>query len=87
MIDLSAVLSTVQVRLKKLSVGQRLELWTFKKDRSLIIVKLADDMLQVVENGYARAEYMVASAQLKKLLKTLLKKEFPRSNKVHLYTR
>jgi len=83
-IDISSAISTVMSRLKKLSDGHYVELLTFKKDRSIRIVKISDGELLVVESGYARERLQVAPDKLKTTLKKLIKKEFPRSNKLHL---
>ena len=86
MIDKTAVIRTVLERLNKLPVGHYLDLRTYKRDRSVIIVKLEDDNFLVVENGFYQERFEVGSRSLKGLLRTLLKKEFPRSNKVRLYS-
>jgi len=39
----------------------------------------------VIEDGYFKDRFLIKSDKLKKLLKTLLKKEFPRSKKIRLY--
>jgi len=86
MIDKTAVIRTVRERLNKLPVGHYLDLRTYKRDRSVIIVKLEDDNFLVVENGFYQERFEVDSRSLRGLLKNLLKKEFPRSNKVRLYS-
>jgi len=86
MIDKTAAIRTVRERLNKLPVGHYLDLRTYKRDRSVIIVKLEDDNFLVVENGFYQERFEVGSRSLKGLLRTLLKKEFPRSNKVRLYS-
>jgi hypothetical protein len=85
MIDKSSVIRTVQERLNKLPIGHYLDLRTYKRDRSVIIVKSEDDLL-VIEDGFYNENFEIKPDKLKGLLKTLLKKEFPRSNKVRLYT-
>ncbi|MEN8135059.1 MAG: hypothetical protein ABFS18_05925 [Thermodesulfobacteriota bacterium] len=86
MIDKSSLIKTVLAKLHKLPVGHYLDLQTYKRDRSVIIVKQAAEALLVVEDGFYRDSFAINNAKLKGLLKTLLKKEFPRSNKVRLYT-
>jgi len=39
----------------------------------------------VIEDGYFKDRFLIKSDKLKKLLKILLKKEFPRSKKIRLY--
>jgi len=84
MLEKTAVIRTVLERLSKLEVGHYLDLRTYKRNRSVLIVKRDAEDFLVVEDGFARDSFEVSSDRLKGLLKTLLKKEFPRSNKVRL---
>ncbi len=86
MIDKTKIIDTVTERLKNLPIDHYLDLRTYKRNRSVMIVKRNGDELDVIQNGYEFKKYNVKAEKLKKLLKTLLKKEFPRSNKVRLYT-
>jgi len=86
MIDLAAAIPTLTNRLKTLPIGHFVEILTFKKDRSLKIVKTGDNDLLIIQNGFDQACHAIRPDKLKKTLKTLLKKEFPRSNKAHLHT-
>jgi len=72
--------------LKKMPAVHFLELQTFKKDRSIIIIKQTEDNFQIREKGFQNGLFDVEAPKLKKMLKTLLKREFPRSNKVRLYS-
>ncbi len=87
MIDKSAVIPVVLARMKKLAVSETLELLTWKKDRSVLLIKQGEDNFLVRENGFKQQEFQVDGKKLKKLLKTLLKREFPRSHKVRLNDR
>lgn len=86
MIDKTKIIETVTERLKNLPFGHYLDVRTYKRNRAVIIVKQSDDQLLVIQNGYEFARFEIKPDRLKKLLKTLLKKEFPRSTKVRLYT-
>ncbi len=86
MIDKTKIIETVIERLKNLPTGHYLDIRTYKRNRSVIIINRGIDDLLVIQNGYEFQKYQVKTDKLKKLLKTLLKKEFPRSNKVRLYT-
>ena len=85
MIDKKKIIETVRERLRKLPVGHYLDLRTYKRNRSVIIVKKAEESLLVIENGYYQERFHLKEEKLNKLLKTLLRKEFPRSNKIRLY--
>jgi len=85
MIDKTKILETVYERLKKLPSGHYLDLRTYKRNRSVFIVKNDDKEFLVIENGYSNERFTVEGDKLSKLLKTLICKEFPRSNKIRLY--
>ncbi len=83
-IDAGEAVTFVSARLKKLPVRGRLELLTWKRDRSLVIVRETEDTVLVREEGFERHEYRVGIARLRKLLKTLLRREFPRSRRIRV---
>ncbi|MBF0621082.1 MAG: hypothetical protein HQL54_04070 [Magnetococcales bacterium] len=85
MIEKSNVISTVKKRLKKLNPGQGVDLRTYKRDRSVVILKQEDGILEVIQNGYENETFNIPETKLAKLLQKLLKIEFPRSNKVRIY--
>jgi len=85
MIDIAGAIPTVMTKLKKLPVGQGLDLRTFKRDRSVVILRMADDNYEVREDGFEKKRFETNFKGLKKILKTLLKREFPRSNKIRVY--
>lgn len=84
MIDINAAVPTVLSRLRKLPEDATLELLTFKRDRGVRITRIGDDLFSVVEFGYRNETVRADSKSLKKYLKTVVKREFPRSNKAHL---
>jgi hypothetical protein len=73
-------------RLKKLPEGHCLDLRTYKRNRSVIIVKNTADEFTVIEDGFSQEKYQIKNDKIRKLLTALLKKEFPRSHKIRLYT-
>jgi hypothetical protein len=85
MIDKDKIIETVAAKLKKLPVGHYLDLRTYKRNRSIVIVKKSEDDFLIIEDGYFQEKYHLKSDKMKKTLKTLFKKEFPRSHKVRLY--
>ena len=86
MIDKTKIIDAVCERLEKLPIGHYLDLKTYKRNRTVIIVNKDEKKLLVIEDGYFKGKFKIESDKLKKLLKTLLKKEFPRSKKIRLYT-
>lgn len=85
MIDKATALQTVLRRAKKIPVGHAIDLRTYKRNRSVVIKRIGDDEYDVVEKGFHEDRFQVSHGKMKKLLKTLLKKEFPRSTKIRLY--
>jgi len=85
MINKDKIIETVIEKLKKLPVDHYLDLRTYKRNRSLAIVKQGEDDFLIIEDGYFHERYPLKSDKLKKTLKALLKKEFPRSHKIRLY--
>ncbi len=86
MVDKTRIIETVIERLKKLSTDNYLDLRTYKRNRSIIIIKKSEEDLLVIEDGYCKERFYIKSDKLKKLLTALLRKEFPRSHKIRLYS-
>ena len=86
MIDKANAPTILLARLAKLSPGQHLILQPFKKDRTVEFRKLSEKQYEVKVDGFSKQELLVESSKLKKIVKSLLKNEFPRSNKIRLYS-
>lgn len=71
MIDKTKIIETVCERLEKLPSGHYLDLKTYKRNRTIIIIKIDEKKLLVIENGYFKDRFLIKSDKLKKLLKTL----------------
>ena len=85
MIDLQQAIPTVLKRLKGLDVGECMELCSYKRDRCLLLMPREGGEILVIERGFEEHRFEVAPEKLKKLLKTLVRREFPRSTKLRLY--
>ena len=86
MIDKTNIISAVMERLQNLEVGHYLDVRTYKRNRYVLFVKKGEDDFLVIENGYFQERFEnVSIKKIKKLFKTLLKKEFPRSTKIRVY--
>ncbi|UZP69073.1 hypothetical protein N1030_08920 [Desulfovibrio mangrovi] len=87
MIDKTTLIATVLQRAAKLERGHCLDVRTYKRNRSVALVRTGYDAFTVIEDGFEQERWEeVSMEKLKRLLKQLLKKEFPRSHKVRLYT-
>jgi len=72
-------------RLEKLEVGNYFDIRSYKRNRSIFVIRLWEDSFHIIENGFEKNKFQVNKEAMKKLWKTLLKREFPRSNKIRLY--
>jgi len=65
MIDKTKIIDAVTERLKRLPAGRYLDLRTYKRNRSVIIVKKNRNDLLVIEEGYFKERYYLKSEKLK----------------------
>ncbi|SFR10517.1 hypothetical protein [Desulfoscipio geothermicus] len=86
MIDKNIFIKTLIEKAKKLPIGHYLDIRSYKRNRTVLLIKEEDDLFLVIEDGFFREEFRVNLAKLKKLFKVILKKEFPRSHKIRIYT-
>jgi len=86
MINKANLVDTLEKRLKKTAVGTCLDVRSYKRDRKILVVKQSEDELLIIEEGFSSRRYTVPSAGFRKLMKVLVKYEFPRSNKIRIYT-
>ncbi len=82
-LDKGRILHETLKRLVKLTAGDGLLLQPFKKDRSVCFVLLRKNV-RILEKGFLVKDYVVEQKKIKKELKVLCRREFPRSNKVWL---
>ncbi|MFW5490119.1 MAG: hypothetical protein ACNI3A_17140 [Desulfovibrio sp.] len=87
MIDKTNAIRTVQERMAGLPVGHALDMRTYKRDRSVVLVRQDGDRdsVLIIENGFAQERFCVPLGKLDKALKKILRREFPRSTKIRLY--
>ncbi|MGV1041799.1 hypothetical protein ACQR2V_04930 [Clostridium perfringens] len=72
-------------KLDELNLYNCLDIRSYKKNRKVIIEKL-ENTFNVYEDGYEKREFLnISKEELKKLLRTIEKIEFPRSNKLRVY--
>lgn len=72
-------------KLAELPVRHALEIRTYKRNRSVLFVRLDIGQFRVVQNGFSQRDWVVGQGELKKTIRRLLAEEFPRSNKIRLY--
>ena len=84
MIDMAGALPFILARLRKCPLGDGLDLRTYKRDRSVLVMRSGEDAYLVNQNGFERERFDSDGKGLKKLIKNLLKREFPRSRKIRV---
>jgi hypothetical protein len=82
-VDKGRLLHETMVRLVQLEEGGGVFVQSFKKDRS-ILVTMQEGMYLVLERGFIRKDFVVETKKIRKLLKSLYRKEFPHSHKLWL---
>jgi hypothetical protein len=85
LINIQSAIKQVQQIVRKLEPPQGVEILTYKRNRGITIIKIDEENLSVQERGCQENSYQVTTGQLPKLLKTIAKREFPRSRKVRVY--
>jgi len=85
LINIQSAIKQVQQIIRKLDPPQGVEMLTYKRNRGITIIKIDQETLSVQERGYEEKTFQVSSDGLAKLLKSITKREFPRSRKVRVY--
>jgi hypothetical protein len=83
--NISSTLNNVLARLKKLPAGEGVEILSYKRNRGISIIREDSDLFYVREHGYNDEVWRVESRKLGRLLKSVMKREFPRSRKLRIY--
>ncbi len=71
--------------LKKSIPPQGVEILSYKRIRGVSVMLIAKDLVLVRERGYLEQEFESKISELHRHLKTIMKREFPRSRKVRIY--
>ncbi|MFH1216820.1 MAG: hypothetical protein V1706_10015 [Pseudomonadota bacterium] len=85
LINIEIAIKRVAQMLTKISPPQGFEILTYKRNRGVSILLLDNGKISVRERGYEENVFEVAEGELGKLLKSIAKREFPRSRKVRIY--
>jgi len=85
LINIQSAIKHVQQIVCRLEPTQGVEILTYKRNRGITIIKVDAETLSVQERGYEELTHLVHIADLARLLKTVVKREFPRSRKVRVY--
>ncbi len=85
LINIKSAIKRVQQIVARLEPPQGVEILTYKRNRGITIIKIDDETLSIQERGYEEQTFQVTMGDLGKQLKSIAKREFPRSRKVRVY--
>lgn len=71
--------------IQKSPVNGGVEILSYKRNRTVALLRLDEETILVRERGYLDEERTIAISTLGKTLKPILKREFPRSRKVRFF--
>jgi hypothetical protein len=83
----ASTLNRVLLLLEKLPSGKAIEILCHKRNRMVKILKKNEDYFLITERGFWEEDFEVEKKELRKLLKKLIKREFPRSHKLWVFQR
>jgi hypothetical protein len=84
LINRESVIPKIMTTLARMSPPQGVEILSYKRNRGVDVLLCPGETIRVREHGYGEEEFEVAADSLERLLKTLIKKEFPRSRKLRV---
>jgi hypothetical protein len=85
LMNIDTALNRTIATLLKLQPEEGIEILSYKRNRGVSVLRLSEGEFRVIERGYLEQELRLAPKELGKALKTIIKREFPRSRKVRLY--
>lgn len=85
LVNIASVIATTRRELKKIMVPGGIELMSYKRNRTIAIIRKDETTVEIRERGYLEQDIEVSMDTLSKELKVLIKREFPRSRKVRLF--
>ncbi len=85
LINIETVGKKIATVLVKLDPPQGLEILSYKRNRGIVVLLRDRKTVWVREHGYLEEEQEVGIEELPKLLKAIIKREFPRSRKLRVY--
>ncbi len=86
MINKETFLKVLMERIEKLPKGHYLDIRSYKRNRSIFVIRKGQDNFFVIENGFYQDKFHVKFDEIRRLFRKLLKKEFPLSHKIRVYT-
>ncbi len=85
LVNIQSAIKRVQQIIRKLEPPQGVEILTYKRNRGITIIKIDEETVSIQERGYNEQTLLVEIKDLARQLKSIAKREFPRSRKVRVY--
>ena len=85
LINIDMVQKKVLSLLKGMEPPRGVDILSYKRNRGITLLLINKNYIGVRERGYCDQDLKVDKENLPKLLKSMIKREFPRSRKVRLY--
>lgn len=85
LVNIASVAAVARRELKKIEAPGGIELLSYKRNRTIAIIKKDGGRIEIRERGYEEQDFEISGEKLSKELKILIKREFPRSRKVRLF--
>lgn len=85
LVNIQSAIKRVQQIVRKLEPPQGVEILTYKRNRGITIIKIDEETVSIQERGYKEQTLLVEIKDLARQLKSIAKREFPRSRKVRVY--
>ncbi len=85
LINIDTALTETLRFIKKSPAGGGIELLSYKRNRTVALIRTNKDTVCIREQGYVTEETTEDFSALSKKLKLILKREFPRSRKIRLF--
>ena len=86
MINKEVFIKTLLEKAYKLPLDHYLDIRSYKRDRIIYLIRKTEDHYHIIENGFYKDEFQITFSEIRSLFKKILKKEFPRSHRIRLYT-
>ena len=85
LVNIESVQKKVLDQLKKTPEGQGVEILSYKRNRGISLILTGRESIMLRERGYREREITVTLSDLPRILRSMMKTEFPRSRKVRVY--
>ena len=73
MIDKEVFLRFIIQKAEKLPVGHYLDIRTYKRNRSVLLIKEGENFFRIIKNGFYQNEFKSSFKELKKIFKKTFK--------------